>query len=161
MRARRRTRKLAKVDADGLTPREAKFVHEYLRDFNARRAMLRVVPRYGEGTAGVEGCRLLKKPNVARAVERRKEEARAALKMEREEIMVRLAAVARSNVAAVETWKGNTLVLRDAAELTELEAYTVESVKAIPGRTTYGKDGEVLCEESTRLAFLKDQVWCE
>jgi hypothetical protein len=50
------------MDSDGLIPREAKFVHEYLRDFNARRAMLRVVPRYGEGTAGVEGCRLLKKP---------------------------------------------------------------------------------------------------
>jgi phage terminase small subunit len=51
----------------GLSPRHLRFVQEYLRDFNATRAAKEV--GYSEKSAHVTGCKLLKDPKIADAVE--------------------------------------------------------------------------------------------
>jgi phage terminase small subunit len=50
-----------------LTPKQARFVAEYLKDLNAKQAATRA--GYSEKTAEVQGCRLLRNVQVAQAVE--------------------------------------------------------------------------------------------
>jgi phage terminase small subunit len=50
-----------------LTPKQARFVAEYLKDLNAKQAAIRA--GYSEKTAEVQGCRLLRNVQVAQAVE--------------------------------------------------------------------------------------------
>jgi len=51
---------------DGLTPRQARFVDEYLIDLNATRAAIRA--GYSEHTADSQGSRLLKNAKVCTAI---------------------------------------------------------------------------------------------
>lgn len=62
----------------GLTPKQAAFVREYLVDLNATQAAVRA--GYSKKTAEVQGCRLLRNAQVARAVE--KQSSKAASKAE-------------------------------------------------------------------------------
>lgn len=152
MKRKRAPRRLT-LSRDGLTPKEERFVHEYLRDFNATRAYLRAGYDAGVKTAGVEGCRFLAKPKIRAVVEREKAAALDRLKMDREELLVRAAALVRSNPQAVGSWKAGRLTLRDSDELTELEAYAIESVKETPGRTVYGRDGAVVAETPGAIEY--------
>lgn len=51
-----------------LTPRQQRFVGEYLCDLNATQAAIRA--KYSQKTAEVQGCRLLRNAQVAAAVEK-------------------------------------------------------------------------------------------
>ena len=51
-----------------LTPRQERFVQEYLIDLNATQAAIRA--RYSKRTAEVQGCRLLRNARVAAAVQK-------------------------------------------------------------------------------------------
>jgi len=55
-------------DADGLTPKQARFVSEYLVDCNATRAALRA--GYAPGRAEQTGCNLCRNGKVANAIAR-------------------------------------------------------------------------------------------
>lgn len=59
-------------DDKKLTPKQLRFVEEYLVDLNATQAAIRA--GYSERSAKVQACRLLTKDNVSRAVERGKAE---------------------------------------------------------------------------------------
>lgn len=58
-------------DANGLTPKQARFVQEYLVDLNATQAAIRA--GYSQKTAHVIGQENLKKPIIAAAVEKAKQ----------------------------------------------------------------------------------------
>ena len=52
-----------------LTPKQERFVEEYIKDLNATQAAVRA--GYSEKTAGVQGSVLLKNPNVSAEVKKR------------------------------------------------------------------------------------------
>lgn len=52
-----------------LSPKQEKFVNEYMLDMNATQAAIRA--GYSERSAGAQGCALLKNPNVSAEVEKR------------------------------------------------------------------------------------------
>lgn len=60
------TRKTPRKPQTGLTPRQARFVSEYLKDQNATQAAIRA--GYSPGTAKQQGSRLLTNADVAKAV---------------------------------------------------------------------------------------------
>lgn len=62
------------LDTSKLTPAQALFAHEYLRDLNATQAYLRTHPGVTSRTASVEGVRLLKHPAVASEIGRVRKE---------------------------------------------------------------------------------------
>ncbi|CAN5296826.1 hypothetical protein BH10PSE16_BH10PSE16_00980 [soil metagenome] len=68
---------LSKVEheiSSGLTPKEERFVEEYLIDLNGTQAYKRVCPEVSDASAAVQASRLLIKPNVSVAVEKAKAE---------------------------------------------------------------------------------------
>lgn len=78
-----------------MTPKQQRFVTEYLKDLNATQAAIRA--GYAESGAGVEGARLLKNANVAQA------------------IAVRQVRVAERNDLTVDAHLETLATLRDAA----------------------------------------------
>lgn len=60
------------VDDDLKTERQAAFVREYVKDWNATQAAIRA--GYSERTADEQGCRLLANTRVRSAIERRREQ---------------------------------------------------------------------------------------
>ena len=63
----------SKPRASGPTPKQARFAAEYLKDFNATQAAIRA--GYAERSAGTEGHRLLKHPEISALIAPKREEA--------------------------------------------------------------------------------------
>ena len=69
--------KLSKIEHESgstLTPKEERFVQEYLVDLNGTQAYKRVSPEVSDAAAAVQASRLLIKPNVLAALEKAKAE---------------------------------------------------------------------------------------
>lgn len=81
-------------DEDALTPSKRLFVREWLIDRNATRAYMAAFPGVTKRTAGEEGYRLLKNPDVKRVIDREFRATLTALGTSREEVIGRLIAVA-------------------------------------------------------------------
>ncbi len=81
-----------------MTPRQARFAEEYLVDLNATQAALRA--GYSPSTARAQGYRLLRNPQVARAIERAMAERSRRTGIEADWVLARLKAVAQRCLAA-------------------------------------------------------------
>jgi phage terminase small subunit len=68
-----------------LTPKQIRFVDEYLIDFNASRAA--IAAGYSSSGAKVQGSRLLTNVNVRRLVERRQEATSERLRITRDDVV--------------------------------------------------------------------------
>lgn len=80
-----------------MTPKQQRFVEEYLVDLNATQAAIRA--GYSESTANQIGWQLLQKTSVSKAVAERMD----ALSMRAAEVLMRLTEIARGTVADVIT----------------------------------------------------------
>lgn len=118
----------------GLTPKQRKFVAEYLVDMNATRAAIRA--GYSAKTADRIGPELLGKTCVREAVEAAQKRREKRTEITQDRVLHELARVAFGNSRAVMSWGPGGLVLRNSAELTEDEAALVSEV-----RETTTKDG--------------------
>ena len=77
------------LDADGLNPRQAMFVQEYLVDLNATQAAIRA--GYSPRWASRQAVYLMKLPTVSRVVAREKGERAEKLELTQEAVVVQLA----------------------------------------------------------------------
>ena len=77
---------------DTLTPRQARFVAEYLIDLNATQAAIRA--GYSQRTANEQGCRLLAKSNVGEAVAKGAARTLRKLEVTQERVLREVAALA-------------------------------------------------------------------
>lgn len=71
-----------------LTPKQEKFVDEYLVDLNAKQAAIRA--GYSAKTAEVQGSKLLRNPKVAEEVTRRRTQIKERLEINQEWVVARL-----------------------------------------------------------------------
>ena len=71
-----------------LTPKQSKFVQEYLIDMNATQAAIRA--GYSENTAYSQGQRLLKKDEVQRQLEKKREQHEIQCDMSKQKIIDKL-----------------------------------------------------------------------
>lgn len=76
-----------------LTPKQARFVKEYLLDMNATQAAIRA--GYSEKTAHAIGYENLSKPAIAQAIEKAQEKVAKRLDISHEEIIQDLASIAQ------------------------------------------------------------------
>ena len=86
-----------------LTHKQRLFVNEYLIDFNATQAAIRA--GYSEKSAAIIGWENLRKPNIAEEIQRRVDE----VAMSANEVLIRLADVARSNIGEFLEFQGGVL----------------------------------------------------
>jgi phage terminase small subunit len=90
-----------------LSPKQQRFVAEYLKDSNATQAAIRA--GYSRKTAGSQGHDLLKKPEIAAAVKLKVEQ----VAMEADEVLERLSDIASSDLGDIFDKDGNMLPLHE------------------------------------------------
>lgn len=129
----------------GFTPKQARFVQEYLVDGNGTRAA--VAAGYGVAGARVTACRLLTKPNVQKALEARQNADATRLSISREDVIAGLLRGIEGAQA-----KGDPMgVIRGWAEIGKMLGYF--TVKKIQVEMTSGQH-----LSQTELAAMSDEA---
>ena len=112
--------------ASGLTPKQARFVEEYLVDLNATQAAVRA--GYSARSANSWGSKVLKTAAVAEAIAEAQAARAARTRVTADRVVKELAKVAFGDPRRLFTWGPGGVVLRDSAELSEAEAALVSEV---------------------------------
>lgn len=94
-----------------MTPKQERFVSEYLIDLNATQAAMRA--GYSEKTAGQIGDENLKKPEIAKAIAASLEQRSDRTKVDADWLLLRLAQEAQADVADLYDENGHLLPVRD------------------------------------------------
>jgi phage terminase small subunit len=120
-----------------VTPRQQRFVDEYLLDLNATQAAIRA--GYSAKTAEVTGCRLLRNVQVAAAIEERKTARAERLEVTADLVVGELAAIAFGDLRDVVAWDADGVVtVRPSSEITDDAARALQeiaqSIQVIPQR---------------------------
>jgi phage terminase small subunit len=114
----------------GLTPKQARFVEEYLIDLNATRAYLRAFgPKLTKNTCRTEGARLLANPDVWSAIQVRTTALQRKLGLSQEKVLRKLMAIGLADMGDVATWKGQSVTFKDSAELTRAARMAIKAIK--------------------------------
>jgi phage terminase small subunit len=113
-----------------LTPKQARFVAEYLIDLNATQAAIRA--GYSEKTARAQGSALLTNPNVASAVESRNAKRSEKLGITAERVLKEIELLAFSDVADVVDNESGTLTIKNLRDIEPGARRTIESVQESP-----------------------------
>jgi phage terminase small subunit len=110
-----------------LTPKQERFVDEYLIDLNATQAAIRA--GFSAKTAEQIGHQLLQKTSVAEAVARAKAERSARIGLTADRVLEELAAVAFARMPEYAEWgEGDTMGLKPSAALSERQAAAIIQV---------------------------------
>ena len=99
-----------------LTPKQERFVQEYLIDLNATQAAIRA--GYSPQTARAIGAENLTKPDIQQAITEAQGAMAEKVEVTREEIIKELKRLAFVNMDAYSQWGPGGVVLRDSKELT-------------------------------------------
>lgn len=123
-----------------MTPKQARFVAEYLIDLNATQAAIRA--GYSPRTASEQGTRLLGKAQIAKAVADAQAKRLARLDLTADRVLQEIARIAFSDIRTWFTAEGK---LRPIHELPTDVAAALGSVEVRRERTR--RDGEAVTEE--------------
>ena len=109
------------------TPKQRRFVQEYLVDLNATAAAKRA--GYSEKTAYSMGQRLLKNVEIQAAIQKRRGELQDKLEITQERVIAELAKVAFANGTMYAKVTGGNVVLIETDRLTEDQRAAVSGIK--------------------------------
>ncbi len=109
-----------------MTPRQRRFVQEYLIDLNATQAATRA--GYSAKSAASRGCRLLRNPAVAAAIEKAQAKRAQRTRVSADRVVTEIAKVAFGDPRRLFSWGPGGIELRESSELTEAEAALVSEV---------------------------------
>lgn len=132
-----------------LTPKQQRFVDEYLVDLNATQAAIRA--GYSPKTAGQIGERLLKKVEIQQALAKRMKAREQRTEVTQDRVVKELAKVAFGDPRNVMTWGPGGVKLKDSAELTDDEAAFVSEVS----ETTTEHGGSLKLKTNDKLKALE------
>lgn len=121
-----------------MTPKQERFVKEYLIDLNATQAAIRA--GYAAASASVEGSRLLANAKVAAAVAMGQQERAKELGVTAERVLAELAKIGFSDIRRLFTPGGNLLPVGD---LDDEAAAAVASVEVVTRKAPGGDADEV------------------
>lgn len=109
-----------------MTPKQERFVEEYLVDLNGTQAAIRA--GYAETRASTQAWRLLRRPEIADAVEVGKRAKSAALKISAERVLTEYAKIAFADIANYAVFGPDGLTLRDMSTLAPEQTAAVAEV---------------------------------
>jgi phage terminase small subunit len=113
-----------------LTPKQRRFVEEYLVDLNATQAYLRAgYKAKTNNVAGVEAHKLLKNPKVKAAVAAAMEARSARTQVTADRVVQELAKLGFSKMTSFARWGPDGIILRDSEQLSEEDAACVAGLE--------------------------------
>lgn len=145
-----------------LTPKQLRFVDEYLVDLNATQAAIRA--GYSAKTANEQGARLLANVSVQAALSERMKAREQRTEITQDMVVAELAKIAFSDQRKVMMWGPSGVKLRDSESLTEDDAAIVsevsETITAAGGSLKLKTHDKVKALEllGKHLGMFKDKV---
>jgi len=112
-----------------LTPRQQRFVEEYLIDLDARAAARRA--GFSPGSLNYPS-RLMRNPDIARAIAQAMDERAKRTGITRERVLAEYARIAFVDLSHLADWDADGAVLLDAALLSEDAAAAIASIRELP-----------------------------
>lgn len=109
-----------------LTPKQQRFIAEYLIDLNATQAAIRA--GYSENTAYSIGQENLKKPEIQVALQIAMEERAERCKIDADSVLKEYAKIGFSNIADFAKWTGRSITLIPSSAIDKDKLSVVESV---------------------------------
>lgn len=119
-----------------MTPRQRRFVDEYLVDLNATQAAIRA--GYAPDRAHVTGSQLVANSKVARAISVRQIAITRRIERSQDDVAMRLAGIAWTDMTDIAEWGDGRFVLRDSSELSEAARAAVKTLKVRRRREMVG-----------------------
>jgi phage terminase small subunit len=110
-----------------MNPRQQRFVEEYLIDLNGYRAAVRA--GYAEKWARNIASRLLRRPEIAEAVAKAKEERRERLRITADRVLAELARIAFADMGRMVVRGEKGLSLKDTSELSPDDLAAVAAIE--------------------------------
>jgi len=117
---------MTKKARKGLTPKQQRFVDEYLVDLNATQAAIRA--GYSEKTAKSQGQRLLTNVDVATAVSGAKDKRSDRLEITQDMVLREYWRIANSDLRQVAEWDAGSVKAKRSSELTDDAAAAISEI---------------------------------
>ena len=129
-----------------MTPKQRRFVDEYLIDFNATQAAIRT--GYAAGSAEVTGSRLLRNAKVQAAISAAQQQQTEKLGITVEDVLSGIARLARADIRKLFDERGNLHSIHDLEDDIAAAVAAIEVVsRPVPG----GQHGEIERVHKIRL----------
>ena len=109
-----------------LTPKQSRFVEEYLIDLNATQAAIRA--GYSEKTAHTIGHENLIKPYIAAAIQEAQDSRSRRTEVTQDRVLLELARLAFSDLRQFTGWGPHGIQMKDSEELGDHDAACVQEV---------------------------------
>jgi len=119
-----------------LTPKQERFVGEYLKDLNATQAAIRA--GYSPSSASEIGYENLRKPQIATAISEAFKARAERTRVEGDRVVLELARIGFSDIRDIASWGEGGFAYKDSDELTDEAAATIAGIVETVTRT---KDG--------------------
>lgn len=115
-----------------LTPKQQRFVDEYMIDMNATQSYRRAgYSAKSDRTAGVEGHKLLNKPKIQEAIQERRDAQQKRTEVTADKVINQLAKIAFADIKDFVTWdKEGNVILKDADKV---DGTLVNEISSDPG----------------------------
>jgi phage terminase small subunit len=123
-----------------MTPRRARFVEEYCRDFDAAHAAIRA--GFARRSAAAYGWYLLRQADVAAAVERRMDVHAQSCAAMADRVIAELAAIAFSDIRNYVSWSARQLRVKPRSRIAPEHRPALAAIG--PGRVTLRRKTEAL-----------------
>jgi len=121
-----------------VTPKQKRFIDEYLIDLNATQAAIRA--GYAESSAMDVGRRLVRKSPIQSEISRRQSQGQEKAIVTREQVLRELVAIGMSDVRKLYEEDGNLKPITELDDATAASIAGIETVTEVSGR---GEDREV------------------
>lgn len=102
------------------------FVEEYLKDFNALQAAIRA--KYSKRTAGVIGCRLLKKVNIAARIAQKAAERMKKADLSADDLLYQIKSICSSDIRSFLKFGPGYVTIIESDRLTPEQAVCISEV---------------------------------
>ena len=125
-----------------MTPKQQRFVEEYLVDLNATQAALRA--GYSAKTARTIAAENLAKPNIQARISTLKQARSERTQIEADRVVQELARVAFARMGQIATWGPDGVTLHTSAELDEATEAAIQEVSEGPYGTKDSRRNNVI-----------------
>jgi phage terminase small subunit len=142
-----------------MTPRQRRFVSEYLVDFNGKQAAIRA--GYGHKTAAHQAWKLLNhRPNIAQAVKEGMRAQEARTRISADKALEEIARIAFSDVGRLFESKDGEVKVKDLASLSEAERAAIARIVVTKDRIDIRLHDKraALCDLARHLGLIGKRI---
>lgn len=122
--------------SEKLTPKQERFIQEYLIDLNATQAAIRA--GYSPDAAKDIGCENLAKPNIKNEIDKAIAERSKRTGVNQDRVIEELAKIAFANIKDFAHWSGNGVDFYDSNSISDIDTACISEISETETKNDFG-----------------------